>query len=126
MTTITAQLNNYRQSPRKVRLLANLIKGKPVPWALVELDLAGKRAAAPMKKLLLSALASAKANQGLSADGLRVKNVTVDVGVILKRSMPRARGSAFKINKRTSHVKLTLEEAKAIKTKAKESKLKKL
>ncbi|MFA6536623.1 MAG: 50S ribosomal protein L22 [Candidatus Paceibacterota bacterium] len=110
MTTITAKLNNYRQSPRKVRLVADLIKGKPVNLAIAELDFLAKRASAPIKKLLMSAVANAKNSQNLSAENLKVKGVTVDAGVILKRIMPRARGSASGINKRTSHITLVLSE----------------
>lgn len=110
MATITAKLNNYRQSPRKVRLVADLIKNKPVSRALAELDFLAKRASAPIKKLLMSAVANAKSNHSLAAENLKVKDITVDAGAILKRIMPRARGSASGINKRTSHITLVLSE----------------
>jgi len=121
---ITAKLNNYRQSPRKVRLVGDLIKGKSVNLAIAELDFLAKRASAPIKKLLMSAVANAKNNQNLSAENLKVKGVAVDAGVILKRIMPRARGSASGINKRTSHITLVLEEVVVKKASAKAVKAK--
>lgn len=100
-----AFLKNYRQAPRKVRLVANLMKGKTVPRAIAELEVLPKRASEPMKKLLLSAVANAKENDGIAdMNALFVKEVRVDQGVILKRSMPRAHGSASPIHKHTSHV----------------------
>lgn len=104
-----AILKSYRQAPRKVRLVANLIKGKTVPRAIAELDVLPKRASEAMKKLLLSAVANAKENDGISDMGaLLVKEVRVDQGVILKRSMPRAHGSAYPIHKHTSHIMIEL------------------
>lgn len=125
MATITAQLNNYRQSPRKVRLVADLIKGKKVPEALLLLDFTVKAATLPLKKLLKSALANAKNKDGLNPESLVVSRLEVNSGVVLKRSMPRARGSAFPIKKRTSHIKLVLEEQASEKLKVESSKAKK-
>lgn len=104
-----AFLKNYRQSPRKVALVAELIKGKRVAEALVILDNLPKRASLPINKLLVSAVSNAK-NLGISEENLVIENVTVNKGVVLKRIMPRARGSASRINKRTSHVEITLTE----------------
>ena len=104
-----AFLKNYRQSPRKVRLVADLIKGKPVEIALLEFSYLPKRAALPILKLVKSAVANAK-NDGLTAEDLVVKNLTVDKGMVLKRIMPRARGSAAQILKRMSHVRLELSK----------------
>ena len=104
-----AFLKNYRQSPRKVRLVADFIKGKRVSEAFVYLDTLPKKASLPIMKLLASAVANAK-NSGISDKDLFVANVTVNKGIVMKRSMPRARGSASRINKRTSHVVLTLIE----------------
>ncbi len=104
-----AFLKNYRQSPRKVRLVADLIKGKRVLEAFTQLRSLPKRAADPIEKLLASAVANAK-QAGVSEADLFVENVTVNKGIVMKRSMPRARGSASRINKRTSHVVLTLIE----------------
>ena len=103
-----ATLKSYRQAPRKVRLVANLIKGKTVPRALVELDVLPKRASLPMRKLLLSAVANAKENDGIDQADLMVKEVRVDQGTILKRSMPKSHGSASPIHKHTSHIMIEL------------------
>jgi len=104
-----AFLKNYRQSPRKVRLVADLIKGNRVAEAFTQLKNLPKRASGPVEKLLASAVANAK-NSGVSEADLYVLNMTVDKGIVMKRSMPRARGSASRINKRTSHLMLTLVE----------------
>ncbi len=104
-----AFLKNYRQSPRKVRLVGDLIKSKRVAEALTILDNLPKRASNPVMTLLNSALSNAK-QAGVKIDDLFIENVTVNKGIVLKRSMPRARGSASRINKRTSHVMLTLIE----------------
>jgi large subunit ribosomal protein L22 len=108
METGIATLKNYRQSPRKVRLLADLVKGKEVKEAITLLRFSGKRASSPLVKLLESALANVR-NAGADAKDLfRVLNMTVDQGIVMKRSMPRARGRAFPIKKRTSHVTVTI------------------
>lgn len=112
-----AFLKNYRQSPRKVRLVADLIKGNRVSEAFVQLKSLPKRASAPMDKLLASAVANAK-SAGINEADLIVSNVTVNKGIVLKRHMPRARGSASRINKRTSHIVITLAE-KPLEKKAK-------
>jgi len=114
-----AYLKNYRQAPRKVRLVANLIKGKPVDVAALELKHLAKRAALPMEKLLASAVANAKV-AGAEVENLIVKEVRVDKGLVMKRQMPRAFGRAAPIHKHMSHVLLTLSE-KTVK-KAKEVK----
>ena len=106
-----AYLKHYRQSPRKVRLVASLLKGKDVERARVLLDMMTKRAAGPLKKLLDSAIANATEGGKLEKKrDLYVKEFRVDNGVTLKRQMPRARGAAFPINKRTSNISLVLEE----------------
>src|SRR5258708_2505627 len=103
-----AFLKNYRQSPRKVRLVAGLIRGKNVNTAIAELDFLAKRAGTPMKKLLLSAVANAT-SAGINKENLMIKELKVDKGVTLKRMMPAAMGTGHRINKRTSHVTLVLE-----------------
>lgn len=103
-----AILKTYRQSPRKARLLAALIAGKKVIDAKYALMFADKRSAPIFMKLLDSAVANAKQNFSVDADSLFVKSARVDKGVTLKRIMPRARGSAFPINKRTSHIVIEL------------------
>ncbi len=116
MNTATAQLNNYRQSPRKVRLVANLIRGKSVDNALSALQFVDKKAALPIEKLLKSAISNAK-NLDLNIETLVIKEMSVNGGKILYRSMPQARGRAFTIRKRTSHIVIVLGE-KAEKIKA--------
>lgn len=111
-----AFLKNYRQSPRKVRLVADLIKSKRVADAIVILDSLPKRASGPIQSLLSSAVSNAK-QAGINIDNLFVENVTVNKGIVMKRSMPRAHGSASRINKRTSHVMLSLIEKGTEKTK---------
>ena len=104
-----AFLKNYRQSPRKVRLVAGLIRGKKVSEAIAELDFLAKRAGLPIKKLLLSAVANAK-QMGVEMENLFIKELRVDKGIVMKRMMPAAMGSGHKINKRTSHIFLLLAE----------------
>ncbi|MCD5382237.1 MAG: 50S ribosomal protein L22 [Candidatus Pacebacteria bacterium] len=104
-----ATLKNYRQSPRKVRLIADLVRGKDVSKALATLKFVNKRASEPFTKLINSAVANAT-QQGAAVESLFIENVAVDKGVVLKRFMPRARGSASRINKRSSHITVVLEE----------------
>lgn len=104
-----ASLKHYRQSPRKVRLVANAVKGKSVAQADAVLSFMPKRAAEPIRKLVASAAANAVV-QGADAARLIVKNMEVNKGLVMRRYMPRAQGSAKPINKRTSHVLVTLAE----------------
>ena len=103
-----AYLKNYRQSPRKVRLVADFVRGKEVNRALAELNFLPKRASAAIAKLIKSAAANAEHNFKVSIDSLIVKEIRVDQGVTMKRFRPRSRGMAHKINKRTSNVIITL------------------
>lgn len=104
-----AILKNYRQSPRKVRLVADVVRGKSVSAALSTLKFIDKRAAGPFAKVIESAVANAK-QAGKSVERLVIKRVAVDKGTVLKRFMPRARGSASRINKRNSHIVVELGE----------------
>ncbi|MDB5188583.1 MAG: rplV [Candidatus Nomurabacteria bacterium] len=104
-----ASLSNYRQSPRKVRLITEAVKGKHVSEANVVLAYMPKRGAEPIQKLIMSAAANA-VNLGATAENLFIKNIEVNKGFVIKRSMPRAMGVAKPINKRTSHVAVTLSE----------------
>ena len=106
---ITARLNDYRQSPRKVRLVANLVKGKKINEVRNTLAFLVKRASKPLADLIESAVANASHNFNISADQLYVKEFRVDEGVVLKRRMPRARGMGYPINKRTSHIFIQLD-----------------
>ncbi|HSE56956.1 MAG TPA: 50S ribosomal protein L22 [Candidatus Paceibacterota bacterium] len=116
-----AFLKNYRQSPRKVRLVAGAVKGKRIADAAVALSYMPKRAATPIKKLIESAVANAEA-AGSRKEDLVVKSIEVNKGAVLKRWMPRAFGRSSPINKRTSHVQVELVE-KAPKAKKQRSKL---
>jgi len=102
-----ATLKNYRQSPRKVRLLADLVRGKKANEAIAILTLVDKRAALPFMKVINSALANA-VQKGATASHLKITKVTVDKAPTLKRFIPRARGSASRINKRNSHITVEL------------------
>ncbi|MEK7209177.1 MAG: 50S ribosomal protein L22 [Patescibacteria group bacterium] len=104
-----AQLNNYHQTPRKVRLAADLVRGQTVAEALLRLKFMTKRAAAPLTKLIKSAVANLPANQSRSTDQLLIKNIAVDKGVVAKRFRARSRGQASRINKRSSRIRVILE-----------------
>ena len=104
-----AVLKNYRQSPRKVRLIADLVRGENAQEALSLLQFVDKRAAGPFSKVIASAVANAK-QQGKDESKLVIKRVAVDKGMVLKRFIPRARGSASRINKRNSHITVELSE----------------
>jgi len=102
-----AELAGYKQSPRKVRLVTDLVKGKRVADALVALRFLPKRAALPIEKLIKSAVANAKA-KGEDPEKLRVKSITVDSAGMIVRYMPRAQGRATPIRHRRSLVRVTL------------------
>ena len=106
-----AFLKNYRQSPRKVRLIADLVRGKKASDALTTLQFVDKRASGPFAKVIESAVANAK-DQGKNVDKLYIKTVTVDKAPTMRRMRPRARGSASRINKRNSHIRVELAEKK--------------
>ena len=109
MAQVRATLQYLRMSPRKVRLVANMIKGMDVAKAEEQLNFLPRRATLPLLKLLKSAIANAEHNFRLSKKGLRIASITVDGGPILKRGRARAFGRSFLIRKRTSHVTLILE-----------------
>ena len=109
---ITASLKNYRIAPRKVRVVANMIRGKSSTEARNILIHASKKAKSPLQDLLESAIANAKNNFSLDTDHLYIKSITADMGRMMKRYFPRARGSAFVIRRKLSHVNLVLEERK--------------
>lgn len=106
--SVTAQLRYYRQGPRKMRLVADVIRGRDVTRAISILTVMNKKAARALLKLLRSAIANAKNNFNLDTELLRVSSITVDGGPMLKRWLPRAHGRATPIRERTSHVTLTL------------------
>ena len=115
---ISASLHNYRISPRKVRLVADMIRGKTVAQAALILVNADKKAKHPLADLLDSAVANALHNHQIAKETLFVKEIRVDQGFVMKRSMPVSRGSAHPIKKRTSHVSLILAPIAEKKVKA--------
>jgi large subunit ribosomal protein L22 len=106
----TAQLNKLRISPRKVRMVADVIRGKNVEEARNILRFTIKRAVVPMRKLLDSAVANAKHNLKMEEDKLFIQEIRVDEGRTLKRFRPVARGRTNPIAKRTSRITIILQE----------------
>ncbi len=109
---VKAKLKYLKVAPRKTKLVADLVRGMDINQARAVLKFEKKRAAKPILKLLESAVANAKNNFQLSENGLYIKAITVSPGPMLKRWMPRARGRATMIQKKTSHVFLVLDVAK--------------
>ena len=106
-----ASATHIRISPRKVRMVVDTVRGKSVSQALSILGFTRKKAALPVQKLLKSAVANAIENGGISdVDTLVIDYIMVDEGPTLKRFMPRARGRATPIRKRTSHIRIILRE----------------
>jgi len=103
-----AYLRNARISPRKVQIVLDLVRNKPVDIALATLDLTPKAASPIVAKLIKSAQANAENN--FSMDNLYVAECFVTPGPIMKRIMPRAQGRAYRIFKRTSHITVVLKE----------------
>ena len=107
---VTVKLKNLRIAPRKVRLVADLIRGKSVEMAQNILSFATKKATSPFLKLLKSAVASAKNNFQLEESNLYISKILVDEGQKYKRWRARARGRVGEIQKKTSHITLFLDE----------------
>ncbi|KHO63426.1 MULTISPECIES: 50S ribosomal protein L22 [Thermoanaerobacter] len=99
-----------RISPRKVRLVLNLIRGKHVDEALTILRFTPKRASGIVAKVLKSAIANAENNHGMNRDNLYVAKAVADEGPTMKRVFPRAMGRADIIRKRTSHITIVVKE----------------
>ncbi len=117
---VTAHASFLKIAPRKVRLVADLLRGLTVSNALNQLSVLRKRSVDPLRKLIDSACANARQRFDLKPDQLMIKTLTVDEGPKLKRFRPRAFGRAAGILKRSSHIHLTLSEINA--TVAKRSK----
>lgn len=107
---VNARLSYLRMSPRKVRLVIDLVRGLPVSSAVHQLEFCPKEAAKPVLKLLQSAVANAEHNHGLDASNLRIAKITADGGPTLHRWKPRAHGRAAPIRKRTSHIQIILSD----------------
>jgi large subunit ribosomal protein L22 len=105
---VRASAKYVRVAPRKARLVADQVRGMPLPEARTLLRFSTRGAAEDIEKLLASAGANAEANHDLVADDLRIAEITVDEGPTLKRWRARARGRATRIDKKTCHVKVAL------------------
>lgn len=112
MAQVTAQLNYLHIAPRKVRAVAEVIRGMDIERARVQLEHIIRRPTKPLAKLLNSAVANAKNNFSMVEDNLFIKDVIVNEGITLKRFMPKGFGRAAPIHKKTSHIKIILEEKK--------------
>jgi len=125
MTKVTAQLNNLRIAPRKVRLVADRVRGVQVTKAIGILEYDMRKTAEPMQKLLKSAVANAQNNFKLNEKDLYITDITVGEGPTLKRWRPRAYGRASQILKRTSKIKIVLSEKESIEKEEKKTTTKK-
>lgn len=115
-----AKLRNYPTSPRKMRLLADLIRGKKVEYVLAELEHHPKHPAVPLRKLVLSAINNWKQkNDGGDESQLVVKTIFVDGARTLKRMRPAPQGRGYRVRKRSNHVTVIVDakEIEAIKAK---------
>ncbi len=117
---VRAHARSLRIAPRKMRLVTNLVKDMRYGDAMTQLSFTNKKGAKMLQKLLQSAAANAENNFSLNRDNLFIKELTCDMGPVLKRSFPRARGSAFMIRRKLSHVNVILEE-RAVKAKKKKA-----
>jgi large subunit ribosomal protein L22 len=112
---VLATAKYIRVSPRKARLVADLVRGKGVADAQAILAYSTRAAALPVRKVLQSALANADHNAGMNVQELVLARVTVDEGPTIKRFRPRAKGRATRINKRTCHITIGLaQDARAV------------
>jgi len=110
----TAKLGTIRITPRKMGVLADEVRGKDINKALIFLKFSSsKRTAGVLATLLKSAVANASQKKTVDVDKLYVKTLLIGCGPILKRFRPRAKGSAFRINKRTSNISVVLGERQA-------------
>ena len=108
-----AYIRNVRISPSKVKIVCDLIRGKKAKEAMAILRFTPKAASEPLSKLLQNAMANAENNFEMDVDKLYISEVLVGPGPIMKRMMPRAKGRADRINKRTSHITLAVKELDA-------------
>lgn len=108
MNQYTATLLHLRISPRKTRLVADLIRKRSIQDAQYQLQMSTKRASTPILKVLNSAIANAKHKDNVGVDSLFIKEIRVDMGRTLRRFRPVSRGRAHPIQKRTSHIRIVL------------------
>ena len=107
---VVAKLKGARLSAQKARLVADQVRGKAVEEALELLTYSPKKGAAIIKKILNSAIANAEHNEGADVDELKVSTIFVDEGTTMKRIMPRAKGRADRILKRSCHITITVAD----------------
>lgn len=113
-----AKLNNYPTSPRKMRLLVDLIRGMQVEKALAVLEHNPKHPAVPLRKLVISAISNWKAkNEGADENSLIVKTIMVDNARVIKRMRPAPQGRGYRVRKRSNHVTVVVDQAAAKATK---------
>ena len=112
--TARAKVTHIRIAPRKVRIVIDLIRNKPVGHAIAILKNTPKAASPVVEKLLNSAIANAQNNFNMNVDSLYVSEVYADQGPTLKRIMPRAKGMANRIQKKTSHITMVLSEREGL------------
>jgi len=105
-----ASAQYVRMSPRKVRLVCDIIRGKDTKQAMAILEATPKAAAEVIRKVLKSAVANAENNFGMNPDNLYISQIYADGGMIIKRYQPRAKGRGYRINKRTSHVTVVVKD----------------
>ena len=110
---VSAIAKGLRISPQKARLVADQVRGKPVAQAIDILNFSKQKGARLLRKVLESAIANAENNAGADVDELRVREIFVNEGMTMKRLMPRAKGRADRITKRTSHVTVTVSDSSA-------------
>lgn len=123
---VKASARFIRMSPRKVRLVSDIVRGMQADAAALQLQFINKAAARPILKLLRSAMANAEHNFKLDQRKLFIKTLTVDGGPVLKRSRARAFGRAAPIRKRSCHINIVLEERSAVLKDDKKNKKKKV
>ncbi len=108
---VQAKLKGARLSAQKARLVADQVRGKGVEEALALLNYSPKKGAAIIKKVLNSAIANAEHNEGADVDELKISTIFVDEGMAMKRIMPRAKGRADRILKRSCHITITVVDS---------------
>ena len=110
---VRAVAKRLRISAQKARLVADQVRGKPVAAAIDILNFSNQKGALLVRKVIESAIANAENNEGADVDELKVREIFVNEGMSMKRTMPRAKGRADRITKRTSHITVTVSDNSA-------------
>ena len=119
---IKAEQRNSRQSPRKVRLVMNAVKGMSIPMAIDQLSIMEKKASKVVLQVMYQALANAKNNLGLNTDDLEIHEMLANTGATYRRFRAVSRGRGHSIQKKTTHVRIVLKTKEAVKEIKKDSK----